>query len=85
MVSSKAVYWPGGLIPEVTGVEEATDVYSYMSFDGGTSLFGGVIGQNFITGVGGTIPNNGWTYDSTSKTLTVYDNITALGDINSGT
>ena len=83
--NSVAVYWPGGLIPEVTGVGTATDVYSYMSFDGGTSLFGGVIGQNFITGVGGTVPSNGWIYNSTSKTLTVYDNITTVGFITAGT
>ena len=76
-----AVYCPGGLIPEVTGVGTFTDVYSYMSFDGGTSLFGGVIGQNFITGVGGTVPSNGWIYNSTSKTLAVYDNISAVGFI----
>jgi len=82
---SVAVYWPGGLIPEVTGVGTATDVYSYMSFDGGASLFGGVIGQNFITGVGGTAPYSGWTYDSTSRTVTIYDNLTTIGDINSGT
>jgi hypothetical protein len=72
------------LIPEVTGVGTATDVYSYMSFDGGTSLFGGVIGQNFITGIGGTTPFNGWTYDSNSKTVTIYDNLTTIGEVSAG-
>ena len=79
------VYWPGGLIPEITPSASATDIYSYMSFDGGTSLFGGVIGQNFIAGIGGTVPFNGWTYDSVTKTVTVYDNLTTIGDLQSGT
>ena len=41
------VFWPGGIVPTVTGIGTATDIYSFMSFDGGSTLYGGVIGQNF--------------------------------------
>ena len=42
-----SVYWPGGVVPVVTNLSAATDIYSFMSFDGGSTLYGGVIGQNF--------------------------------------
>ena len=38
----------GGLLPTVTVSAGATDIYSYMTFDGGQSLFGVVGGQNFL-------------------------------------
>jgi len=41
------VYWPGGVIPVVTQVANATDIYSFKTFDGTSSLFGIVGGQNF--------------------------------------
>jgi len=41
------VYWPGGSVPVVTPVAAKTDIYSFMTFDGGTSLYGVVGGQNF--------------------------------------
>jgi hypothetical protein len=41
------VYWPGGSVPVVTPIAAKTDIYSFMTFDGGTSLFGVVGGQNF--------------------------------------
>ena len=41
------VYWPGGVTPIVTPVAAKTDIYSFMTFDGGASLFGVVGGQNF--------------------------------------
>ena len=41
------VYWPGGVIPTVTNVATAIDIYSYVTFDGGASLYGVVGGQNF--------------------------------------
>ena len=42
-----AVYWPGGTVPTVTVTAEKTDIYSFMTFDGGSSLYGVVGGQNF--------------------------------------
>tara|TARA_B100001059_G_scaffold185038_1_gene186722 strand:- start:499 stop:6384 length:5886 start_codon:yes stop_codon:yes gene_type:complete len=45
--SSIPVYWPGGVIPVLTNTAAAIDVYSYVTFDGGTSLYGVVGGQNF--------------------------------------
>ena len=41
------VYWPGGITPIVTTVAGRVDIYSFMTFDGGTSLYGVVGGQNF--------------------------------------
>ena len=46
--ASIPVYWSGGgIVPEVTLTANRTDIYSYMSFDGCSSLFGVVGGQNF--------------------------------------
>ena len=41
------VYWPGGVTPTVTPIADKTDIYSFMTFDGGASVFGVVGGQNF--------------------------------------
>lgn len=42
------VYWPGGgVVPIVTPVADRTDIYSFKTFDGGSTLFGVVGGQNF--------------------------------------
>ena len=41
------VLFPSGLLPIVTVSTGATDIYSFMTFDGGQSLFGVVGGQNF--------------------------------------
>ena len=45
--SAIPVYWPGGVVPTVTTTAAKTDIYSFMTFDGGSSLFGIVGGQNF--------------------------------------
>ena len=42
-----SVLWPGGVVPTVTAGVGATDIYSFMTFDGGTTLFGVIGGQNF--------------------------------------
>jgi len=39
--------WPGGIAPTVTPVASAVDVYSFMTFDGGSNLYGVIGGQNF--------------------------------------
>jgi len=41
------VYWPGGVVPVVTPSSNRTDIYSFMTFDGGNTLYGVVGGQNF--------------------------------------
>jgi hypothetical protein len=41
------VFWPGGVSPVITPSAGAADIYSFMSFDGGSTLYGGVVGQNF--------------------------------------
>ena len=41
------VNWPGGVVPVMTPTGSAIDLYSYITFDGGSSLYGVVGGQNF--------------------------------------
>lgn len=41
------IYWPGGVAPTVTSNSGSTDIYSFMTFDGGDSLYGVIGGQNF--------------------------------------
>ena len=46
--STIPVYWPGGgVVPIVTPVASKTDIYSFITFDAGSSLFGVIGGQNF--------------------------------------
>ncbi len=45
--STIPVYWPGGVKPTVTNVASKTDLYSFMTFDGFTTLYGVIGGQNF--------------------------------------
>ena len=45
--SQFTVLWPGGVVPTVTASVGSTDIYSFMTFDGGTSLYGVIGGQNF--------------------------------------
>ena len=45
--SAIPVYWPAAVTPTVTTTASKTDIYSFMTFDGGSSLFGVVGGQNF--------------------------------------
>jgi hypothetical protein len=43
-----SVYWPGGgVVPIPTTTASKTDIYSFKTFDGGSSLYGVVGGQNF--------------------------------------
>jgi len=42
------VYWPGGgVVPNVTTIANKTDIYSFKTFDSGSTLYGVVGGQNF--------------------------------------
>jgi hypothetical protein len=45
--SSIPVYWPAAVTPTVTTTASKTDIYSFMTFDSGSSLYGVVGGQNF--------------------------------------
>jgi len=45
--SQFSVLWPGGVVPSVTASVGATDIYSFMTFDGGSTLYGVIGGQNF--------------------------------------
>jgi len=70
------IRWPGGVAPSVTNSANSTDIYSFMTFDGGTKLFGGVGGQNYAESGSGAISGgiSGLTYNSGTQTTT------ALGD-----
>jgi hypothetical protein len=47
--NSVDVYWPaGGVIPIVTQDANKIDIYSFKTFDSGSSLYGVVGGQNFV-------------------------------------
>jgi hypothetical protein len=42
------VYWPGGgVLPIVTSTASRSDVYSFRTFDSGSSWYGVIVGQNF--------------------------------------
>ena len=42
------VYWPGGgVLPIVTTTASRSDVYSFRTFDSGSSWYGVIVGQNF--------------------------------------
>ena len=41
------VYWSGSVIPIVTTTAGKTDIYSFITFDGGSSFYGVSGGQNF--------------------------------------
>ena len=61
------VYWPNGVLPIVTPTVGKTDVYSFISFDSGSSLYAVIGGQNFTLGASGSGGN------STSTILTTAD------------
>ena len=48
---SVSVYWPGGVVPEVTTTASKSDIYSFNVFDGydldNQGIFGVITGQNF--------------------------------------
>jgi hypothetical protein len=48
------VYWPGGVLPIVTPTPGKTDFYSFITFDGGASLYAVIGGQNFTLGASGS-------------------------------
>jgi hypothetical protein len=42
------VYWPGGgVLPIVTPTANRSDIYTFKTFDGGSTWYGVVVGQNF--------------------------------------
>lgn len=42
------VYWPGGgVLPIVTPTANKSDIYTFKTFDGGSTWYGVVVGQNF--------------------------------------
>ena len=45
--STIPVYWNGSINPVVTTTAGKVDIYSFMTFDGGDTLYGVVSGQNF--------------------------------------
>ena len=46
-----SVYWGGGLLPQVTTAANKIDIYTFTTFDSGSTLYGLVSGQNFATAI----------------------------------
>jgi hypothetical protein len=43
------VFWPGGgVLPIITPTANRSDIYTFKTFDGGSSWYGVVVGQNFV-------------------------------------
>jgi hypothetical protein len=43
------VFWPGGgVLPIMTPTPDRSDIYTFKTFDGGSSWYGVVVGQNFL-------------------------------------
>jgi hypothetical protein len=43
------VFWPGGgVLPIITPTPDRSDIYTFKTFDGGSSWYGVVVGQNFV-------------------------------------
>lgn len=42
-----SVQWAGGTAPTMTQTNDATDIYGLITYDGGTTFFGAIIGQNY--------------------------------------
>ena len=78
------IVWTGGISPAVTGVGTATDIYTFMSFDGCQNLFGVVTGQNFLSGMGVTAAIDGWSYNNGTQTVTIHNNLNILGEFTVG-
>jgi len=41
-----AVKWPGGTAPTITSTNTKRDIYQFLTYDGGTNIYGIVVGQN---------------------------------------
>jgi hypothetical protein len=41
-----AIKWPGGTAPNITGTNTKRDIYQFVTYDGGTSIYAIIVGQN---------------------------------------
>jgi hypothetical protein len=41
-----AVKWPGGTAPNITGTNTKRDIYQFVTYDGGTTIYAIIVGQN---------------------------------------
>jgi hypothetical protein len=44
-----SVRWPGGVAPIITSVNGRSDIFTFVTHDGGTKWFGFISGQNFLS------------------------------------
>jgi hypothetical protein len=44
-----SVRWAGGIAPIITAVNGKSDIFTFVTHDGGTKWFGFISGQNFLT------------------------------------
>ena len=78
------VLFNGGIVPVVTPFNSAKDLYSFMTFDGGTSFFGVVGGQQFSIEGGIPTEEDGLSYNSITKTVGVSSNLSVEVDATIG-
>lgn len=72
--------WNGNVLPTVTNVANAEDVYSFFTFTGGSEYYGVVAGQNFGNSGSSPSTNNGLSYNASTATVGVSSNLSV--DIN---
>jgi len=41
-----AIKWPGGTAPNITGTNTKRDIYQFVTYDGGTTIYAIIVGQN---------------------------------------
>ncbi len=41
-----AIKWPGGTAPTITGTNTKRDIYQFVTYDGGTTIYAIIVGQN---------------------------------------
>ena len=41
-----AVKWPGGTAPTITSTNTKRDIYQFVTYDGGTTIYAIIVGQN---------------------------------------
>ena len=53
VVTWPTILWAGGIIPNVS--VNATDIFIFFSYDGGSNVYGNVVGQNYTSAPSGSI------------------------------
>ena len=76
--STIPVYWNGQVLPVVTPTANSTDIYTFMTFNGGSTLYGFIGGQNFGNSGADPTPDDGLSFNSSTQTVTVSNNLNVV-------